>query len=217
MSGPSEAPGFGQAESPQSPEFISAPSNDFDDTVALASSNQSTGSAPSSDDALNFSGPAGAAAAPSGNLPAGNPPSGNVAGSPVGQNVAGKTATKPTFEARKVRLSIKRFDPWSVMKLSFLLSIAAGIMLVVATVVVWNMLDSMYVFAQVDELVVSIVGPESEFTVLNYVAYDMVTSYAVIIAVVNVVLITALATIGAFLYNLTAMLIGGLNVTLTDE
>ena len=87
----------------------------------------------------------------------------------------------------------------------------------VATVVVWNMLDSMYVFAKVDELVVSIVGPESEFTVLNYVAYDMVTSYAVIIAVVNVVLITALATIGAFLYNLTAMLIGGLNVTLTDE
>lgn len=217
MSGPSETPGFGQAESPQSPEFISAPSNDFDDAVALASSNQSTGSAPSSDDALNFSSPAGAAAAPSGNLPAGNPPSGNVAGSPVGQNVAGKTATKPTFEARKVRLSIKRFDPWSVMKLSFLLSIAAGIMLVVATVVVWNMLDSMYVFAKVDELVVSIVGPESEFTVLNYVAYDVVTSYAVIIAVVNVVLITALATIGAFLYNLTAMLIGGLNVTLTDE
>ncbi|PFG36894.1 transmembrane protein DUF3566 [Flavimobilis soli] len=118
---------------------------------------------------------------------------------------------------RKVRLSLSRVDPWSVMKLSFLLSVAAGIMLIVAAWVFWYAVNSMGVFTQIDEMVRDIVGSESTLDVLQYVERDKVLSIATLIAVVDVVLLTALGTIGAFLYNVTAALVGGLHVTLTDE
>ena len=118
---------------------------------------------------------------------------------------------------RKVRLTLSRVDPWSVMKLSFLLSVAAGIMLIVAAWVFWYAVNSMGVFTQIDEMVRDIVGSESTLDILQYVERDKVLSLATLIAVVDVVLLTALGTIGAFLYNVTAALVGGLHVTLTDE
>ncbi|NKX92773.1 DUF3566 domain-containing protein [Sanguibacter hominis ATCC BAA-789] len=123
----------------------------------------------------------------------------------------------PVAGPRKVRLTLSRVDPWSVMKLSFLLSVAAGVMLIVAAWVFWYAVNSMGVFTQIDEMVRDIVGSESTLDILQYVERDKVLSLATLIAVVDVVLLTALGTIGAFLYNVTAALVGGLHVTLTDE
>lgn len=117
---------------------------------------------------------------------------------------------------RRVRLAISRVDPWSVMKLSFLISVAIGIMIVVATAVVWLTLDSLEVFATINGLVTEILA-DSEIDLMQYVEFDRVISVAVLVAVVDVLLITALATIGAFLYNITAALVGGVHVTMTDE
>jgi hypothetical protein len=118
---------------------------------------------------------------------------------------------------RRVRLAISRIDPWSVMKLAFLLSIAIGIALVIATAVVWNVLNTMQVFTQADGIVTDIAGTESFIDILDYVQFSRVISIAVVIAVVDVVILTAIATLFAFLYNVTAALVGGLHVTLTDE
>lgn len=118
---------------------------------------------------------------------------------------------------RRVRLAVSRIDPWAVMKLSFLLSIAAGIALVVATAVVWNVLNSMQVFTMLDGLITDIAGTESFINILEYVEFSRVLSISVVIAVVDIVILTALATFGAFLYNVVAALVGGLHVTLTDE
>lgn len=117
---------------------------------------------------------------------------------------------------RRVRLAISRVDPWSVMKLSFLMSVAIGIMIVVATAVVWFALDSLQVFATIEGLVVEILA-DSDFDLMQYVQFDRVISVSTLVAVVDIVLITALATIGAFLYNITAALVGGIHVTMTDE
>jgi hypothetical protein len=117
---------------------------------------------------------------------------------------------------RRVRLAISRVDPWSVMKLSFLMSVAIGIMIVVATSVVWLTLDSLQVFATVNDLVTEILA-DSSIDLMQYVEFDRVISVSVLVAVVDVLLITALATIGAFLYNITAALVGGVHVTMTDE
>lgn len=119
--------------------------------------------------------------------------------------------------SRRVRLALSRVDPWSVMKLSFLLSIAAGIALVVATAVVWNVLNTMEVFTLLDELIRDIAGTESFINILEYVEFSRIMSISVVVAVVDIVLLTALATLGAFLYNIVAALVGGLHVTLTDE
>ncbi len=118
---------------------------------------------------------------------------------------------------RRVRLSVSRVDPWSVMKLAFLLSVAVGIMIVVAAAVLWFTLDGLQVFARVDELIAQVAGPESTLNVLDYVSFQKTISAATLVAVIDVFLLTALATIGAFLYNLVAALVGGVHVTMTDE
>ena len=124
---------------------------------------------------------------------------------------------KEGYAPRKVRLTLSRIDPWSVMKMAFLLSIAIGIMIVVAAFVFWYALNDLGVFTSIDETIRKIVGTESELDILQYVERDRVVSLAMIIAVVDVVLMTALSTIGAFLYNVVAALVGGVHMTLTDD
>ncbi|WP_378096069.1 DUF3566 domain-containing protein [Cellulomonas sp. T2.31MG-18] len=118
---------------------------------------------------------------------------------------------------RRVRLAISRLDPWSVMKLSLLLSFALGIILVVATAVVWLTLDGLHVFASINDLVKQVVGPESAVNVTDVISFRKVISGATLVAVIDVFLLTAMSTIGAFLYNIVAALVGGVHVTMTDE
>ena len=122
-----------------------------------------------------------------------------------------------TGGSRKVRLAVARIDPWSVMKLSFLLSVAIGIMIVVSAAVVWQTLDNLAVFTSVNETIATIADDPDFFNLLEYAAFPRVLSLATMIAVVDVVLLTALSTIGAFLYNIVAALVGGVTVTLTDD
>lgn len=132
---------------------------------------------------------------------------------PGAQDPGSRNAPGP----RRVRLTISRIDPWSVMKLSFLLSIALGIVLVVAVALVWNVLNEMEVFSKVHELVRDI-GAERQFgQILEYLEFSRVISAATVIAVVDIVLLTALATLGAFIYNFVAAMVGGLHLTLTDD
>ena len=102
------------------------------------------------------------------------------------------------------------------MKLSFLLSIAVGIGIVVAAAAMWFVLDSMHVFADVEELLVTL-DSENFLQLMDYVQFDRVVSMAAIVAVVDIVLLTALSTLGAFLYNIVAALVGGIHLTLTDD
>lgn len=130
----------------------------------------------------------------------------------------GRTPTVGSHGApRRVRLAISRVDPWSVMKLSFLLSVAIGVMIVVAAAVVWFTLNGLQVFTKADQLVTQITGTESGIDILQYVEFQRIISGATLVAVIDVFLLTALATIGAFLYNIVAALVGGVHVTMTDE
>lgn len=118
---------------------------------------------------------------------------------------------------RRVRLVLSRVDPWSVMKLSFLLSIALGIGIVVATWVLWQVLNNMGVFASIIGIVDE-VGAMNQFgPLLEYLELSRVLSAATVFAVADIVLVTAIATLGAFVYNLVAAMVGGLHVTFTDE
>jgi hypothetical protein len=118
---------------------------------------------------------------------------------------------------RKVRLAVARIDPWSVMKLSFLVSVGIGIMIVVASAVVWITLDGLGVFASIHSTITEVTGDPDFFNIQEYLAFDRVISVATMIAVVDIVILTALATIGAFLYNIVAALVGGIHMTLTDD
>jgi hypothetical protein len=130
---------------------------------------------------------------------------------------AGPTS-RPASGPRRVRLTVARVDPWSAMKLSFLLSVAIGIALVVMTAVLWIILDGMGVFSDVDRTIGEVIGSEtSTFNLMDYLGFGRVLSLATVIAVIDVFLLTALATLGAFLYNVCSSLVGGLHLTLTDD
>lgn len=113
---------------------------------------------------------------------------------------------------------VQRVDPWSVMKLGFLLSIAIGIMTVIAAALAWLLLDSFQVFSSITQIIGEIDTSSGEFSkLLGYLHFDKIISIATIVAIVNTILLTALMTIGAFIYNIVASLVGGIHVTLVEE
>jgi len=118
---------------------------------------------------------------------------------------------------RRVRLTVARVAPWSVAKLAFLLSVALGVVLVVAVALLWAVLDAMGVFTELEGVVRDVVGSETDFSVLDVVGLGRVLSVAIFVAVVDVVLLTALATLGAVIYNAASALVGGLRLTLSDD
>jgi hypothetical protein len=162
---------------------------------------------------------------PSGGRPGtANPPGPNALGNgrvAPGYADAGRpvpaTGAMPVNAPRKVRLTVARVDPWSVLKLSFLLSVALGVVLVTASVVLWTVLDAMGVFAAVNNELRSIGSANNKFDINEWVGLGRVVSLTTVIAVVNVLIIMALSTLGAVLYNLASSLVGGLQVTLSDD
>ncbi len=120
---------------------------------------------------------------------------------------------------RRVKLSVSRVDPWSVMKLSFLLSVAVGIAGVVMVAALWMVLSGMGVFADINRTVEEVLNSSngSTFDLMDYIGLGRVVSLSIVIGVIDVILMTAIATLGAFLYNVCSSLVGGLQLTLTDD
>ena len=135
-----------------------------------------------------------------------------------GQSTAGLIKPAPKAKVRRARLLVSKVDPWSVLKMAFLLSVALGIVTVVAAIVLWTVLDLTGIFDQVDGLLGTLAGSEGGgFELKKVASLGQVASFATIIAVINVVLLTALSMLSAVLYNISATLVGGIGVTLTDD
>lgn len=126
------------------------------------------------------------------------------------------TAPQVDDAPRQVKLAIARIDPWTVMKASFLLSVALGVVSVVAVAVLWFMLDAMHVFASIAEFM-TLAGAGRYVAILDYIKLPKMMAYTTIAAVANVALMTAWATVAAMLYNVIASLVGGVRVHLMDE
>ena len=131
--------------------------------------------------------------------------------------VVAPAGTPLVARQRRVRMTVTRIDPWTVLRLSFLLSIAAAIITVVAVVLLWAMLSSAGVFSSVDDTLSSVLGADSALTITQYFSFGRVLSIAMLIGAIYVVLITALTTIGAFLFNVAASLTGGLELSVTED
>jgi hypothetical protein len=135
-----------------------------------------------------------------------------------GQAASGLVKPAPKAKVRRAKLLVSKVDPWSVLKMAFLLSVALGIVTVVAAIVLWTVLDLTGIFDQVDSLLGTLAGSEGGgFELKKVASLGQVASFATIIAVINVVLLTALSMLSAVLYNIAATLVGGIGVTLTDD
>jgi hypothetical protein len=135
----------------------------------------------------------------------------------------GATAARPVgaqVRVRKARLRVARVDPWSVMKVAFVLSIALGIVTLIGTAVVWEVLNGLGVFSSLNKTVGDLTSSgsgTSTFNLASVLSFTRVEGYMLIVALVDIVLVTALATLGAYLYNLSSGFVGGLEVTLAED
>ena len=136
--------------------------------------------------------------------------SGPEIGAPEAQHL-GKPKVGVGRRTRKARLRLSRLDPWSVMKTSFLFSIAAGIMLVAAVYSLWTVLSTSQLFDSINQIVASVVSTPGDTTPFR------IEGVTALVACVDVVIFTALATLGSFLYNLAATMLGGLEITLAED
>ena len=116
---------------------------------------------------------------------------------------------------RRARLALQRIDPWSVFLYSLVSSVFLGIALVVAVFVLYSVLGRLGVTDTINELYVELTGGDAAATPL--LSSGRIVGGAVVLAAVNVVLLTLLATLSALLYNLCATFTGGIEVTLGER
>lgn len=129
-----------------------------------------------------------------------------------------KSETTTPRRVRKAHLRLTHVDPWSVMKTSFLFSVAFGIVVVVAVAVVWGVLGAAGIWDSIDTTVADVVGQTGDsFRIEDYLGTSRVMGFTMIVAAVDVVLVTVIGTLGAFLYNLAAALLGGIEVVLAED
>ncbi|MCB0896839.1 MAG: DUF3566 domain-containing protein [Nocardioides sp.] len=132
---------------------------------------------------------------------------------------AAKKAAVGKRPPRRARLRLTRIDPWSVMKTSFLLAVALGVVTVVSVFIIWSVLAAAGVWDSINQTVQDVVGGQDAegWDVETYVGMSRVMGFTILVACVDVILITAIATLSAFLYNMSAALLGGVELTLAED
>ena len=127
--------------------------------------------------------------------------------------VRAEDKARPAARARKARLALKRIDPWSVFVFSLIAALLLGIALVAAVAALYAVLDGLGVQSSVNELFAEVTGGGGTPLITS----RRVVGGAAVLAAVNVVLLTLLATLGALLYNLCASFTGGIELTLGER
>ena len=117
---------------------------------------------------------------------------------------------------KQVRLKLVYVDFWSAVKFSFLIAVSLGIVLVVAAVFIWIVLNSTGIFGQLDTILKDILG-QPDFTVTETFSLGQTALFAFIVAVLNTVVGTALGAIASMLYNFSVRITGGLLVGFTNN
>jgi len=138
--------------------------------------------------------------------------------SPEGTPLGGTRPKASKRSSRQAHLTIARVEPWSVMKFSFVVSLVAFVILFVAVSVIYGTLSALGVFTSLQHVVQSVTSSQDSGGVnaAKWFTASRILSYTALLGALNIVLITAMATIGAVVYNLTSRLIGGVEVTLRE-
>jgi Transmembrane domain of unknown function (DUF3566) len=119
---------------------------------------------------------------------------------------------------RRAQLAIERIEPWSVMKFSFVISLVCFIVLFVAVTILYGALAGLGVFDSLQRTIQSLTSGQgsSGVNAATWFSASRILGYTGLIGAVNVILITAVATVGSVLYNVASDLIGGIEVTLRE-
>jgi hypothetical protein len=132
---------------------------------------------------------------------------------------AARPVARPPAEPGTAQLSVARIEPWSVMKFSFMISLVGWVVLFVAVAILYYVLSRLGVFDAVQTTIKNVTsskGSAGADAGGGWFSASRILGYTMLIGAVNVFLITALATVGAVIYNLVTRLAGGIEVTLKE-
>jgi hypothetical protein len=143
--------------------------------------------------------------------------------SAVRERVAAATRTgnvpRGTAPTRRAQLVLARIEPWSVMKFSFMVSLVGWVILFVAVAALYYVLSKLGVFHSIQSTITDVTsskGSSGADANGQWFSASRILGYTMLVGAINVVLITALATVGAVIYNLVTHLAGGIEVTLKE-
>jgi len=133
---------------------------------------------------------------------------------PAPQGVRREEATA----RRDAQLVIARIEPWSVMKFSFVMSLVGWVVLFVVVAVLYFVLNSLGVFQSIEHAIGLITASKSSpgSNAASWFSASTVLGYTLMAGVIDIFLITAVATVGAVIYNAVTSLSGGIEVTLQE-
>jgi hypothetical protein len=131
---------------------------------------------------------------------------------PAGRVQVAKKSAGPV----RASMQIRRIDPWSTLKVSLVLSGALFFVWMIAVAFLYLVLGGMGVWTKLNSNVGDLLTSDSG-TGGELISSGTIFGGATLIGLVNIVLLTAMATAGAFIYNLITDLVGGVEVTLADR
>ncbi|MEU8193399.1 DUF3566 domain-containing protein [Microbispora amethystogenes] len=124
---------------------------------------------------------------------------------------------------RKAHLVLRRVEPWSAMKFSFVVSLVCFVVLFVAVAILYGVLSALGVFSSITDTVMQLTTSGGvagkgvgTIDIRGWFEPVRILGYAALLGALNVVLITALSTLGAVIYNISADLVGGVEVTFSE-
>jgi len=129
-----------------------------------------------------------------------------------------KGASPDGAQSRDAQLVVSRIEPWSVMKFSFMISLVGWVVLFVAVALLYYALSSLGVFHQIEQTIGLVTSTKNTAgsNAASWFSASTILGYTMLAGAIDVVLITALATVGAVVYNLVTNLSGGIEITLQE-
>lgn len=127
-----------------------------------------------------------------------------------------KTARRPP---RLASLQLKRVDPWTVLKISLIVSIVMFFVWMIAVGILYLTLGTMDVWSKINDTFSTLTSAPDAASAgqTDLITAARVFGVTAIIGAINIVLFTALATVAAFVYNAAAAMSGGVELTLGER
>ena len=118
-------------------------------------------------------------------------------------------------KVNRVRRIIRKIDPWTVLKVTFVLNFIVALTMVLGFSILWVLLVNAGVPQGLEDIARRLALLDPDASLVGNV--EPLFSSVVFLATVYLLTQTALATIGAFFYNLVSDLVGGIEVVVLEE
>ncbi|HWA66409.1 MAG TPA: DUF3566 domain-containing protein [Mycobacteriales bacterium] len=140
-----------------------------------------------------------------------------IPGAPMTTRPPVTVANAARRRGRRARLTLKRIDPWSTLKFSLVYGLVGMVVLLVAVIVLYGVVDALGVISSLRKFLSDVSDSSSGPGMGAWLSFDRVVLVALVVGLVNVVLFTAFATLTAFIYNVCTDIVGGVEVTLSER